>query len=89
MKTSTDIAYEIALTHPKFEKKRFVATIRYQIPNRIVLYGRTKTSPRFETMYGVIYWLNKQPYHMEYTIYRIDKDHIVKQGFKKIGEKII
>jgi hypothetical protein len=89
MKTSNDVMYDIPLPDPKLEKSNFVATICYQIPNRIVLHGRHKTSPRFSTLYGVIYWLNKQPYHLEYTIFKTDKDAIIKQGFKKIGEKIV
>lgn len=79
---------DIALPDAKLEEPRFVATITYQIPKRIVLGGRHKSSPRFETMYGLLYWLNKQPYNMEYIIYRTDKNDIIKEGSKKIGEVI-
>lgn len=89
MKTSNDIMYDVPLTDPKLEKGKFVATIRYQIPKRIVLHGRRKTSPKFDTMYGLIYWLNKQPYHLEYAIFRIDKDIMIRQGTKKVGETIV
>lgn len=88
MTTSNDIMYNIPLPDPKFEKGRYVATIIYQKPNKVVLGGRRKTSPRFETLYGVKYWLSKQPYNLEYIIYRTDKDDIIKQGSKKIGEEI-
>jgi hypothetical protein len=70
------------------EAPKFVAFIRYQIPGRILLQGRRKTSPRFETMYGMIYWLNKQPYHMDFTIFRTDKENVVRSGSKKAGEII-
>jgi len=89
MKTSNDIMYDIPLTDPKLEKGKYVATIRYQIPKRIVLRGRRKTSPKFDTLYGVLYWLNTQPYHLDYAIFRIDKDVMIRQGSKKIGEKIV
>jgi hypothetical protein len=88
MSTSNDIMYDIPLPDPKFEKKRYVAIIRYQKPNKITLGGKRKTSPRFETLYGVKYWLNKQPFHLEYIIYRTDKDGIITHGSKKIGEDI-
>lgn len=88
MKKGNDVMYDIPLTDPKLEKGRYVATIRYQIPKRLLLHGRTKTSPKFETFYGMIYWLNKQPYNMEYVVYKTDGEGVVKQGFKKIGDKI-
>ena len=72
----------------KSEKPRYVAMIKYQIPKRIVLNGRYKTSPKFETMYGIMYWLNKQPYNMEYIVVHTNKEEVVKQGYKKIGEDI-
>lgn len=72
----------------KSEKPRYVAMIKYQIPKRIVLNGRYKTSPKFETMYGIMYWLNKQPYNMEYIIVHTNKEEVIKQGYKKIGEDI-
>lgn len=86
---SRDIMYDIPLPSPESDKGKFVATINYQIPKRILLNGRSKTSPKFETMYGVIYWLNKQPYNLEYTIYKTDKDVILREGSKKIGETIV
>lgn len=70
------------------EAPKFVAIICYQIPGRILLQGRRKTSPRFNTMYGVIYWLNKQPYHMDFTIFRTDKGLEIRSGSKKFGETI-
>lgn len=85
---SSEIMYDKPLPDVKGEKGVFRATILYQIPNRIVLHGRVKTSPRFETMYGMIYWLNKQPYNMEYSIYRTDKTDLIREGFKKAGEVI-
>ena len=88
MKRSTDLMKEIPLTDPKLEKLRYVAMIRYQIPRRIVLDGRRKTSPKFETMYGLLYWLNKLPYNMEYAIFRTDRGELMTSGYKKIGETI-
>lgn len=88
MKLSRDLMKDIPLPSVKLEKPRYVAMIRYQIPNRILLNGRRKTSPKFETMYGLIYWLNKQPYNMDYIILKTDKDIIIKEGYKKIGEII-
>lgn len=88
MKRSTDLMMEIPLPDPKLEKPRYVAMIRYQIPRRIVLDGRRKTSPKFETMYGLLYWLNKLPYNMEYAILKTDKNEIIQSGYKKIGETI-
>lgn len=88
MKRSTDLMTDIPLPDPKFEKTSFVAMIRYQIPKRIVLNGRRKTSPKFETMYGLLYWLNKMPYNMEYAIFRTDKGELITSGHKKIGETI-
>jgi hypothetical protein len=79
---------DIPLPDAKFEEGKYVASITYQIPRRILLGGRHKTSPKFETLYGLIYWLNKQDYNMEYTIYRTDKSDIIKEGIKKIGEVI-
>lgn len=83
---SLDVMYDMPLPSIEGEKGRYVATINYQIPRRILLNGRSKTSPKFETMYGLIYWLNKQPYNLTYVIYRTDKDVIIKEGIKKIGE---
>jgi hypothetical protein len=88
MKTSNDVMVNIPLPDPKLERGRYVATIVYQIPNRILLQGRRKVSPRFDTLYGIIYWLNKQPYHMDYIVLKTDKNTIVRQGSKKIGETI-
>jgi hypothetical protein len=79
---------DIPLTDPKLEEGKYVASITYQIPRRILLGGRHKTSPKFETLYGLVCWLNKQDYNMEYTIYRTDKSDIIKEGNKKIGEII-
>ncbi len=89
MKRSIDLMTDIPLPDIKFEKPRFVAMIRYQIPRRIVLDGRRKTSPKFETMYGLLYWLNKLPYNMEYAILRTDKNEVLQSGYKKIGETIV
>lgn len=86
---SKDIMYDIPLTSPEKEKGMYVATINYQIPKRIILNGRSKTSPKFETLYGLMYWLNKQPYNLEYTIYRTDKSVIIREGSKRIGEEIV
>jgi hypothetical protein len=88
MKRSIDLMVNIPLPDIKFEKPRFVAMIRYQIPKRIVLDGRRKTSPKFETLYGLLYWLNKMPYNMEYAIMRTDKNEVLQSGYKKIGETI-
>lgn len=88
MSSSNDIMYDIPLPDVKLEKPRFVATIRYQIPNKIRINGRFKTSPRFDTIYGVVYWLNKQPYNLTYHIFRTDKASVIKEGSKKIGENI-
>lgn len=79
---------DIPLPDPILEKPRYVAMIRYQIPNRIIMHGRRKTSPKFETMYGLLYWLNKQPYHMDFAIYRTDKESVLRYGSKKVGESI-
>ena len=79
---------DIPLPDPALEKPRYVAMIRYQIPKRIVLNGRRKTSPKFETMYGLLYWLNKQPYNLEFAIFKTDKDFVIRKGSKKIGEEI-
>jgi hypothetical protein len=35
-----------------------------------------------------MYWLNKQPYNLEYVIYKTDKNDIIKEGSKKIGEVV-
>ncbi len=83
-----DIMTDIPLPDVKLEKPRYVAMIRYQIPKRLLLNGRRKTSPKFETLYGLIYWLNKQPYNLEYAIFKTTKDVIIRQGTKKIGETI-
>lgn len=79
---------DIPLPDVKFEASRYVASITYQIPRRLLLNARRKTSPKFETLYGMIYWLNKQPYNMEYVIYKTDKSEVVREGIKKIGESI-
>lgn len=78
----------IPLPDVKFETSRYVAMITYQIPRRLLLNGRRKTSPKFETWYGMMYWLNKQPYNLEYVIYKTDKNDIIKEGSKKIGEVV-
>ena len=85
---STDVMYEIPLPHPDLEKPKYVIMITYQKPNNITLRARYKTSPRYETMYGALYWLNKQPYNLEYTLLRTDRSEFVRQGTKKIGEII-
>jgi hypothetical protein len=79
---------DIPLPDVKNESPKYVATIVYQKPKRIMLHGRIKTSPKFDTLYGIIYWLNSQPYNMEYSIYRTDKKDIIREGTKKIGEVI-
>lgn len=88
MKRSNDLMKEIPLPDISLEKPRFVATIRYQIPKRILLHGRHKSSPKFETLYGLMYWLNKQPYNLDYIIYNTNKKEPLKAGRKKIGETI-
>ena len=80
---------DISLSDIRFEEPRYVALIRYQNSRKLKLGGRRKTSPRFETMYGVLYWLNKQPYNMDYVIYRTDKTGIIREGFKKLEEKLV
>jgi hypothetical protein len=80
---------DIPLPDIKLEDPRYVAMIIYQKPIKIVMGGRRKASPRFETMYGLLYWLNKQPYSMEYIIYRTDKNGIIREGFKKAEEKLV
>lgn len=72
----------------KTDSSKYVAFIVYQIPRRLLLNGRRKTSPKFDTLSGLVYWLNKQPYNMEYTIFKTDKSDIVREGTKKIGENI-
>jgi hypothetical protein len=88
MKRSTDLMMDIPLPDAKLEKGRYVAMLRYQIPRRIILGGRRKTSPKFETMYGLIYWLNKFPHNVEYAIFRTNKGELLTSGYKKIGETI-
>lgn len=85
-KNDNRIMYEIPLPNVKLEKSRFVAIITYQKPNKIRLGGRRKTSPRFDTWYGMIYWLNKQPFDFEYVIFKTDKEGVLKEGTKKYGE---
>lgn len=85
---SADLMENIPLPSIEGEKGKYVASIVYQIPNRIILHGRRKTSPKFETLYGVMYWLNKQPYNLDFVIYRTDKCDIIKEGSKKINEEI-
>lgn len=86
---SNEIRYDIPLPHIDLEKAKYVITIRYQTPKRIRLGGRLKTSPRYDTMYGALYWLNMQPYNLEFFIYRTDKSGIIREGTKSIGEKIV
>lgn len=81
--------HPLALPSLEGEKTKYVAIIRYQIPKRIVLHGRRKVSPKYETMYGLMYWLNLQPYNLDYTILTTTGDYILRQGSKKIGEKIV
>ena len=79
---------DIPLPDVKFEEPKFVATIVYQIPKRLVMNGRIKTSPKFDTLYGMMYWLNKQPYNMDFVIYKTNNNDIIKEGSRKIGEVI-
>jgi hypothetical protein len=79
---------DIPLPDVKFEKPRYVAIICYQIPRKIKLGGRRKVSPRFETMYGALYWLNKQDYNMDYMIVRTDQENAIRSGYKKVGEVV-
>ena len=88
MSKSTDLMLDVPLPDVKLDKSKYVAMIRYQLPDRIVLHGRYKTSPRFETLGGLIYWLNKQQCHMDYVIFKTDKNDVIKEGTKKIGENI-
>jgi hypothetical protein len=80
---------KIALPDPKLEASKYVAIIRYQLPKRILLNGRRKISPKYDTLYGLMYWLNLQPYHLDYTIYTTDKEQAIKSGSKKLGERIL
>lgn len=62
------------------QTKRYIAHIFYQLPRRIVLHGRSKVSPQFETLYGLMYWLKKQKYNLTYTIYSTHQDHEISSG---------
>ena len=84
----SSMVVDFPLPDAKLEKPRYVAVIRYQIPRRIILSGRRRVSPKFETMYGMLYWLNKQPYHMDYVVYRTDSDVIIMEGFKRKEETL-
>jgi hypothetical protein len=86
MKSVGGVMSSIYLPALQLEKPRYVAVIRYQLPNRIVLHGRYKASPRYETFYGMLYWLNKQPYDMDYTILRTDSNVIIMEGYKRKEE---
>lgn len=88
MKSTGGIMSTIPLPSTKLDKPRYVAVIRYQIPNRIILSGRRKVSPRYETFYGMLYWLNKQPYSIDYIVYRTDSDVIIMEGFKRKEETL-
>jgi hypothetical protein len=85
---STQI-HPLALPSIEGEAMRYVCLIRYQIPGRIVLHGRRKVSPRYETMYGLMYWLNQQKYNCDFTILMTTRDIVLRQGFKKASEKIV
>jgi hypothetical protein len=74
---------------PNDAKSSYVAILRYQKPHRVTMYGKRKTSPKFETLYGLLYWLNKQDYTMEYMILNTKGEEIIREGFKKQGETIV
>jgi hypothetical protein len=76
------------MKYVKPEVGQYVAHIVYQIPNKIVLDGRRMISPRFDTLYGMIYWLNFQKVNMEYTIYNTINDTIITEGYKKHNETL-
>lgn len=86
MKSTGSEMSRIYLPDVKLEKPRYVAVIRYQLPNRIVLNGRHKASPRYETLYDVLYWLNKQPYNVDYVILRTNSDVVFREGYKRKEE---
>jgi hypothetical protein len=88
MKSADNRMSPIYLPDFKLEKPRYVAVIRYQLPNRILLNGRHKASPRYETLYGVLYWLNKQPYDLDYTILRTNSDVVFREGYKRKEEML-
>lgn len=85
---SNEIQYNIPLPHIDLDKPKYVITIRYQKPRKIILRDRFKTSPRYDTLYGVMYWLNKQPYNLEFFLFRTDKPEVIREGKKKAGEVI-
>jgi hypothetical protein len=88
MKTTGTIMSTVPLPDVRLDKPRYVAVIRYQLPKRIILSGRRKVSPRYETFYGMLYWLNKQPYNMDYIVYRTDSDVVIMEGFKRKEETL-
>jgi len=88
MSSSKNPISNIPLPSIDLERPRYVAIICYQIPKKIKLGGRRKVSPRFETMYGALYWLNKQDYNMDYMIVRTDKEEAIRSGYRKLGEVI-
>jgi hypothetical protein len=88
MKSTGGIISRVSLPDVKLEKPAYVAHILYQLPRRILLQGRSKVSPRFQTLYGLIYWINKQDYNLQYSIFRTDKEECIREGNKKIGETI-
>jgi len=71
------------------EVPKYVCIIRYQIPKRILLNGRRKVSPKYDTLYGMMYWLNMQNYNLDYMILKTTTNSILLEGSKKIGEKIV
>lgn len=71
------------------EKTKYVCMIRYQNPKKIRLYGRRKVSPRYDTMYGLIYWLNQQPFTLDYIILMTTKDIVLRQGTKQANERVL
>lgn len=85
---SNEIRYDIPLPHIDLEKPKYVVMIRYQNGKKIRLGGRYKTSPRYDTMYGALYWLNMQPYNLEYFVYRTNKNEVIREGVKRIGEVV-
>jgi hypothetical protein len=81
--------HPLPLPSTKGESTKYVCVINYQIPRRILLGGRSKVSPRYETMYGLMYWLNQQNYNLDYTILMTTKEIVLRQGTKKAGEKVL
>ena len=77
---------DIPLPHIDGERSRFVALLEYQIPKRIRLHGRRKASPRFDTLYGMLYWLEKREYNMQFIIFCTKKHAPLYKGKKLLNQ---